>query len=87
MARINRFDLIEENRRPRKVCSKCGKALPSSWIGDMCQECHDDSIYKEVRKYVEENDVGEYEVAEKFDIPVSTVRRWVKLGYMDYKKK
>ncbi len=87
MARLSRFDLLEGNdRRPRRVCKECGRPIASSVIGDLCQNCKDDAIYKEVRKYVEENDVGEYEVADKFDIPVESVRRWVKMGYMDYKK-
>ncbi len=86
MARLSRFDILAENdRRPRRACKECGRPLASSHIGDLCEKCRDDAIYQEVKKYVTENDVGEYEVAEKFDIPVETVRRWVKEGYMDYK--
>ncbi len=86
MSKRSRFDLLnEQQRRPRRICVVCGKALASSYADDTCEECRADAIYKDVRKFVEENDVGEYDVAEKFNIPVETVRRWVKLGYMDYK--
>ena len=82
----SRYDLLQDERRPRKVCSVCGRALASSYPGDTCQDCKDEAIYQEVKKYVIENDVGELDVSEKFGIPVSTVRKWVNLGYMEYKK-
>ncbi len=88
MGSINRFDILRQNDRlPRRVCRECGRALASSYPDDLCQECKDDAIYKEVKAYVTENDVGEYELAEKFGIPVESIRRWVRLGYMDYKKR
>ena len=87
MSKRSRFDiLLQEPRRHRKACVVCGRALASSYADDTCEECKYDALYKKVREFVENNDVGEYEVAEEFDIPVETVRRWVKLGYMDYKK-
>lgn len=86
MSMRSRFDLLEGDRRPRRACKVCGRALASSYADDTCQECREEAIYQDVKKYVSENDVGEYDVAEKFDIPVSTVRKWVKMGYMDYKK-
>ncbi len=87
MDRKSRFDLLNEknDRRPRRICKSCGRALASSHIGDICQSCKEDAIYREVKQYVSENDVGEYDVAQKFDIPVETVRKWVQLGYMEYK--
>ena len=86
MSSRSRFDILEENnRRPRRVCVVCGRAMASSYKGDTCQECKEEAIYPQVKEYVLHHDVGELEVAEKFDIPVSTVRKWVRLGYMDYK--
>ena len=86
MAIKSRFDILKEDKRPRRSCIVCGKALASSYTDDTCQDCKDDAIYRDVKEYILHNDAGEYEVAEKFGLPVSTIRKWIKLGYMEYKK-
>jgi hypothetical protein len=44
------------------------------------------NLFNEVKEFIRSrNDVNENDVAEKFDIPVSKVRDWIKEGRIQYK--
>lgn len=69
----------------RRYCRNCGRPLPASRMKSLCEQCEADAIYKDVKEYVRENDVNEYQVADHFDISVDAVRKWIREGYMSYK--
>lgn len=69
----------------RRYCRNCGRPLPASRMKSLCEQCEADAIYRDVKEYVRENDVNEYQVADHFDISVDVVRKWIREGYMSYK--
>lgn len=69
----------------RRYCVNCGRPLPASRMKSLCEQCEADAIYKDVKEYVRDNDVNEYQVADHFDISVDVVRKWIREGYMSYK--
>ncbi len=69
----------------RRYCANCGRPLPASRMKSLCEQCEAEAIYKDVKDYVRENDVNEYQVADHFDISVDMVRKWIREGYMSYK--
>ena len=74
-----------EDRFDRCYCDVCGKALPRSYRDSVCSDCKHDAIYKEVKEFILHNDVTELEVAEQFDLPLETIRRWIREGHLSYK--
>ncbi len=76
--------LFEENRVKR--CENCGRSIPNDYPGDICPACKDAVLFSQVRDYVRAYDVNEYDVAEKFDIPVKKVKAWIREGRMEYKE-
>ena len=70
--------------KKRRVCKKCGRPLPSSWLDPLCESCADNELYQEVKEYILKNDVTEFEVASHFDISLEKVRKWIKEGYIEY---
>ncbi|MCR4781239.1 MAG: hypothetical protein K5851_00625 [Lachnospiraceae bacterium] len=71
----------------RRTCQNCGRALPRSWTEPLCESCYDKELYREVKYYILENNVTEFEVADHFNIPLEKVRHWIKEGYIEYKSK
>ena len=75
-----------EKSGPRHVCRVCGRPLPSSNGTGICPQCRAEELFKDVKEYVRSNDnVNEYMIADRFDIPVEMVRKWIREGYMSYK--
>lgn len=62
----------------------CGRPLPIEYEKDCCPGCEEDVLFKEIRDYIRENDVTEFELAEIFHIPQSKVRHWIKEGRIEY---
>lgn len=76
--------------RPRfkesKTCAKCGRDLHESYPYELCPACMEFELFSEVKEYIRSNeDVHEQDVAEKFHIPLSTVRGWIREGRIQYK--
>ncbi len=80
---IKRF--YSEDKFDRRYCDVCGKALPGSYKGSTCADCKDDALYKEVKEFILHNEATELEVADKFDLPLDTIRRWIREGHLSYK--
>jgi len=67
-------------------CESCGKQLPANSKEPICWLCKDQELFEEVKEYIRNNDVREYEIATKFNIPVSHVRKWIREGRIQYKE-
>lgn len=71
--------------REQKTCAQCGRYLDERYPDEICPTCAEMNLFAEVKEYIRENDVRETDVAEKFDIPVSKVRGWIREGRIQYK--
>ncbi len=67
-------------------CSRCKRPLPKSYTEDMCPPCQAQALFERVKEYIRNNDVNEHQVAEHFDIPLSTVKNWIREGRIEYKE-
>lgn len=76
---------FQDTSKKRRICDKCGRPLPSSWLKNTCEACLDHELYSEVKEYILSHEVTEFEVADHFDIPLEKVRRWIHEGYIEYK--
>jgi len=70
-----------------KYCKTCGKMLPSTYKLEYCPICEENRLFDEVRTFIRENEVNEYQVAEHFGIPQKKVKEWIKEGRIEYKDK
>lgn len=68
-----------------KYCEICRRPLALSYDSDICPICADYKLFSQVKEYIRENDVNEYQVAEHFDIPHSRVKQWIREGRIEYK--
>lgn len=69
-----------------RQCGICGKRLPDSYKEQLCPSCMDIQLLRDVKDFIRENDVNEYQVAEYFDIPVRMVKEWIREGRIEYKQ-
>ena len=67
-----------------KSCSMCGRSMPITYERDYCPACEDNALFKEVREYIRNHDVTEFELAEIFNISQNKVRAWIKEGRIEY---
>ncbi len=58
--------------------------MPDDSTEELCPSCQDQQLFSQVRDYIRENDVRDWEVAEHFGIPVTRVRRWIEEGRIQY---
>ena len=70
-----------------KYCSVCRKPLSLDYKGDLCPFCIDQQLLHEVKEFIRENDVNEYDVASYFNIPLPKVKNWIREGRIEYKDK
>lgn len=68
-----------------KYCKICQRPLPLKYEGDICPACQEEELFADVREYIREQDVTEYDVAERFDIPLRQVKGWIREGRIEYK--
>lgn len=68
-----------------KVCMECGKRLPDTYDGDCCPNCQSAKLLHDVKDFVRENNVNEYQVADYFQIPVRLVKEWIREGRLEYR--
>ena len=68
-----------------RYCNDCKRMLPEDYNYELCPACLEQRLFREVRDYIRTNDVTEYDVAEKFDLPVRRVRAWIKEGRIEYR--
>ncbi len=66
-------------------CELCRRPLPSTYTETVCPACQNHKLFSEVKEFIRENDVTEYDVAEEFNIPRQQVKQWIKEGRIEYK--
>lgn len=69
-----------------KLCEGCRRVLPKNYKENLCHVCQERELFMEVKEYIRENDVTEFEVAEYFNIPHQKVRGWIREGRIEYKE-
>lgn len=69
-----------------KYCEFCGRPLPKSYEGNLCPNCQETQLFRDVKEYIRSNVVNEYEVAEHFHIPLRQVKEWIRDGRIEYRK-
>ena len=68
-------------------CPQCGRILSANVpSGELCSACRELNLFADVREYIRENDVNEFEVAIHFNIPRSKVKGWIEDGRIEYKE-
>lgn len=67
-------------------CKVCKKLLPKDYELDMCPQCIEQELFKEVREYIRQNDVTESDVAEHFSLPPRRVKSWIREGRIEYRE-
>ena len=68
-----------------KECEFCKRPLPDDYDETMCPHCIENQLFHEVKEFIRENDVNEYQVAAEFHIPVRQVKEWIREGRIEYK--
>lgn len=69
-----------------KFCEFCGKPLPLSYKETYCPNCKENMLFREVKEYIRNNIVNEYQVADHFDIPLRMVKNWIREGRIEYRE-
>lgn len=69
-----------------KVCQFCNAPLPTDAKDGLCANCRDRALFIEVRDFIRENDVNEFQVAEHFGIPLRVVKNWINEGRIEYRE-
>ena len=68
-----------------KYCEECKRPLPLTYKENLCPSCIEQKLFREVKEYIRENDVNEYDVAQHFHIPHIQVKKWIREGRIEYK--
>lgn len=92
-SRLEEFDKLisgEKNKELNnmRVCKNCGRRIlreGEGRKGGLCPMCAEQELFCDVRDYIRANDVKDYEVAEKFGLPLAKVKEWIKQGRIQYK--
>ena len=87
MALKPRLDIDELQRKQsinHKYCEHCGQPIPRSSEFACCAHCQETILFHEVKTYIRENNVNEFQVAERFGIPLRIVKHWMKEKRIEY---
>lgn len=82
-----RLDIDELQRKQsinHKYCEHCGQPIPRSAEFNCCAHCQETILFHEVKNYIRENNVNEFQVAERFGIPLRIVKHWMKERRIEY---
>lgn len=67
------------------TCHSCGRALAKSYQHELCPSCLDRKLFNEVKEYIRQNRVNEYDVAAQFNLSLRQVKSWIKDGRIEYR--
>ena len=76
----------KEDSSNYKHCQYCGTTMPITVKYPYCDSCRDILLFQEVKDFIRENNVNEFQVAERFGLPLRTVKGWIKDGRIEYKE-
>lgn len=81
------WKIQEKEEEPKeKVCKICKRFMDPRYPEDVCFACKEIELFANVKEYIRTEVVNEYMVAEKFNIPLSQVRNWIREGRIQYNK-
>lgn len=69
-----------------KFCTWCHCPIPEDSETDLCKNCQASMEFREIRDYVREHDVNEFQLSEIFEIPLRQVKQWIREGRLEYKE-
>ncbi len=69
-----------------KFCLWCHCPIPMSSESEYCENCQESIRFREIRDYVREHDVNEFQLAEEFGLPLRKVKQWIREGRLEYKE-
>ena len=69
-----------------KYCEQCSRTLPPGYTDTICPACSEHALFQLVKEYIRSEDVNEYQVADRFQIPLTLVRKWIRDGRIQYKE-
>ena len=69
-----------------KYCEICHRNLPLNYKDTTCPVCSEHLLFQQVKEYIRSDDVNEYQVADRFQIPLQLVRKWIREGRIQYKE-
>jgi len=69
-----------------KYCEICNRNLPLNYKDAVCPACSEYLLFQQVKEYIRASDVNEYQVADRFQIPLQLVRKWIREGKIQYKE-
>ena len=75
-----------ETKHLYNYCKGCGRGMSPKYTGELCPLCIEAQLFDEVREFIRSNEVNEYDVAARFNIPVRQVKQWIKEGRIEYKE-
>ena len=84
--RLDLDELERKNAVRHRYCIHCGHAISRNSELNCCINCQETLLFQEVRDYIRENNVNEFQVAEHFGLPLSIVKRWMKERRIEYVK-
>lgn len=67
-------------------CKECRRDLPDDYLEDVCPACKERILFSNVKEFIRENDVTEFDVAKEFNIPLFKVKGWIREGRIEYKE-
>ncbi|MBP3677073.1 MAG: hypothetical protein J6I97_01865, partial [Agathobacter sp.] len=82
--RLDLDELERKNSINYKYCEHCGAAIPRSAEFACCAKCQETILFHEVKNYIRENNVNEFQVAERFNIPLRLVKQWMRELRIEY---
>lgn len=68
-----------------KYCEICRRPMPLTYEHNLCPACQEQQLFSEVKEYIRQNDVTEYDVSEHFKISLHRVKQWIREGRIEYK--
>lgn len=78
-----RLYMLTEHR----LCEFCNRILPLNYTDTYCPSCQEARLFQDVKEFIRENDVNEYQVAEYFEIPLRQVKEWIREGRIEYRER
>ncbi len=69
-----------------RSCKECHRDLGKDYQDEVCPACKERLLFSQVKEYIRENDVTEFDVAEHFHIPRFKVKGWIREGRIEYKE-
>ena len=82
--RLDLDELERKNSIHHKYCSHCGALISRNSELSFCARCQETVVFREVRDYIRQNNVNEFQVAEHFGLPLSVVKYWMNERRIEY---